>query len=176
MQAEHFLGKCRHPGIFGWHILWHLNAHLQPIHLFLIPQCLQMFRIVRGIVYRHHRAHTVKVLHEHPFLVEIEYPHRPLDTIHPPFAAPMLHSLQQSRRHVLVVNELDKTEADILRVPFFIGTVVDNAGYAPHHIPVFIVCNERLDFRKVQPCIFTGVECITDIRIHIGDIIRAAGI
>ena len=135
-----------------------------------------MFRIVRGIVYRHHRAHPVEVLHEHAFLVEIEYPHRTLDAIHPPFAPPTLHSPQQSRRHLLVVNELDETETDIPRVPFFIGTMVDNADDAPYRIPISIVCNERLDIRKVQPCIFTGVECLTDIRLHIGNIIRTVGI
>lgn len=67
-----------------------------------------------------------------------------------------LHGLQQSRRHVLVVNELDETETDVLRVPFLIRTMVDNADDTPHRISVLVVSDERLDVRKVQPGIFTG--------------------
>ena len=135
-----------------------------------------MFRIVRGIIYRYHRPYPVKVLHEHTFLVEIKNPHRTLDAIHPPLAPPTLHGLQQSRRHVLVVNELDETETDVLRVPFLIRTMVDNADDTPHCISVLVVSDERLDVRKVQPGIFTGVERLTDIRLHIRNIIRTSGI
>ena len=174
MKSEHLFRKASHPRIFGRDCFGYINAYLNPVDLLLIPQSLHMLRIIRIIIDGDHRTCLVEVIHQHPLLIEIKYPHRTLDVLHASLSSPLFHRSKQGFRDIAVVNKLDKAEAHIPCLPFLVGMAVDDSGDATHNSALPIICHKRLHLREFKSRILFGIKRIAHIRFHIGHVIRTS--
>ena len=159
----------------GWYFIWHLNAHLKPVHLLGVAHSLEVLRVVGGIVDGGHRTPEVKILDKHAFLVEVGDSQRPLNTSHSALCTPAFHCLQEGCSNFAVVHHLYEAEAHTFLLPLRIGMLVDDGGNASDRYTIAIG-HKRLDFTKLQASIVTRTEGVAHIGIKIRYILRVIGI
>ena len=97
-----------------------------------------MLRIVGVVIVHVHRGQLIEALHEHTLTVGIDEAQRTSHLHHSPGLAPVLDSLQQSRRYLEVVDKVEPPEAHLMAVPALVGPAVDNRRHTSNHLPVLI--------------------------------------
>ena len=128
------IGKSEHGRKFRRDV----HHPLGPVHIFGKAQALQVFRIIRIVVDDGEGALVLEAFHKKAFPVHICKAQRALDLCCTPYFAPFNHGVNEGLAHVEVLDEVYPAEADGILIPFLVGVVIDDGGYAACNLSVLI--------------------------------------
>ena len=129
-----FYHLCCLGKLLGCH-LRNLDAIFHPVVVFLeSSQSLDVLRIIRIVVDNIGCGKTVEAFDKHSLTIHIGKTKWSYHFGHSMFTAKLLHRLQQGTRHILVVNEVEPSEANLLLLPLFVGAMIDDGSHSSHHL------------------------------------------
>lgn len=139
------------------------DAVLQPVVILLIERItLQMRLIIRIIVIDIHRRLPVEALDEQALTVHIRKSERTYAFVHSPALAPVFYRAQQGTGNRYIIHEIEPAEANLLLVPLFVGTMVDNGSNSTYDTSLAVNRQEVLSFTEFKGRILLWVQ-----RIHL---------
>ena len=100
------------------------------------PVALEKGLVVGGVVQFRHRCKLVEPLDEEALLVEVREPVGPGEGGHPLFARQGDYRIEQRLGHIVVVDDVEPSEAHVVRPVLVVGGVAENSRDASDDPPV----------------------------------------
>ncbi len=143
-----------------WHgeIILHVVVVLDPS-----AELLHVLRVIGIIVYRWHRAELVEAHDEHSLGVEVGETERTHHGGHALALAPGFHCVEESLRHLYVVNEIYPSKAHVLPGELLVGALVDDGSHASHDFAI-LISHEILRLAEVKGHVLVTAECVHVIK------------
>ena len=97
-----------------------------------------MFFVIGIIVERSHRSVVLETDYQQTLVVEVGKAHRSVHLRHTVLFAPRFDCIEQSMRHVDIVDEIEPPEPKTFFIPSLIGYIVDNPRYTSYYFAVSV--------------------------------------
>ena len=157
------------------HCLGRKHLEFDPIRLFGQPVCLHVLDVVRVVVQRSHDSEVFVALQEQSFVVKIREPDRSVETVHATLFAPCDDRVEQGFADLQIIDEIEPSEAHVLRVPFLVGFAVDDTGDASDGFAV-TVRHPQLVLANLQRRVFLCIEAVHLVKEQGRAVIRTIGV
>ena len=109
---------------------------LDPVHVLLIAQSRQMILIIGVIIIGKEAAAAVKTLHQHALPVHIREAQGTVNLGAAQLPGPVLHRVEQSLGHLVVVDKVHLGKPQAVGVPLFVGLAAQDRADAAHDLPI----------------------------------------
>lgn len=149
----------------------HHHLALHPVYLVGKAETLHVLRVVRVVIDGGHRGELVETVDEHTLGVHVGEAERTDKFVATAVAPPLFGGGDKRLADFGVVDEVNPAEAGVVRLPFLVGLMVDDTGYAPYYF-FTTQGNEEFGFAEVISRILLGIEGVVHILQKVGHGIR----
>ena len=119
-------------------VLGDANAASCPVHILFIAETLDKGLIIWIVVGLLEGSRIVEALNQQSLAFEVGVTQRPHDFVHAFAYGPSLNSIEQCSCHFFVFNDIEMGETHLFLARFLVGSPLEYAGNAPHHLAVFV--------------------------------------